>query len=195
MNNLSKRLVSVSSKEIAAIVGKEEVLGMIHFKHIEDFSNLVLISIIDPDMEDLVDSHLVNITDELFGENPTSEQLTSPEFNKIESLERKKATDFISSFEDYKMIKFWDITEKNKGCSPITKEQGEELKEFILKNKDKRFLIHCSAGISRSAGVGMAVECIVGFNGCKYSYQTGYSAIKSFRRYSPNLKVFDTIIK
>lgn len=195
MHELSKRLFSVSSKEIAAIVGKEEVLGMIHFGHISDFSNLVLISIMDPDQEDLIESHIEDIIDKSYGENTTKEQLISTEFKNILETERKKAKDFILSFEDYKMIKFWDITEKYKDYTPITKEQGEELKDFILKNKDKRFLIHCSAGISRSAGVGMAVECLVRYNGCKYSYKTGSSAIKSFRRYSPNLKVFDTIIK
>jgi len=50
---------------------------------------------------------------------------------------------------------------------PISWEQGKELKEFILKNSNKSFLIHCTAGISRSAGVALAIECLIEYEGVK----------------------------
>ena len=76
----------------------------------------------------------------------------------------------------------------------ITNEQGLIIREFIEKHKDKRFMIHCAAGVSRSAGVGCAVECIVNFEGSAYYYQTGSSDIKAHSRYSPNYTVFRAIV-
>jgi len=98
-------------------------------------------------------------------------------------------------FDDVLQINFWDIENEFGNYKPITKEQGLEMREFITKNKDKRFLVHCAAGQSRSAGVACAVECIVNFNGDAYAYGTGSSAVKSHERYSPNYVVFDKIIK
>ncbi len=98
-------------------------------------------------------------------------------------------------FEDYIQMEFWDIEEAFGNYKPITKAQGKELNEFIWANKDKRFLIHCAAGQSRSAGVACAVECIVNFDGDNYAYLTGDSDVKTYPRYSPNLTVYDAIIK
>ncbi len=98
-------------------------------------------------------------------------------------------------FNDILQIKFWDIEEDIEQYKAITSEQGQEIKEFILDNDDKPFFIHCSAGISRSAGVGCAVECLLNYNGDVYSYSTGHSDIKGHWRYSPNLAVFDKIVK
>ena len=106
----------------------------------------------------------------------------------------------IEGFHDVIQTKFWDITEpriKHGETYPcITKEQGLELKEFILKNKDKKFLVHCAAGKSRSAGTALAIECLVKYNGDLLEFNTSYSAVKSHtsNRYSPNLLVRDTIL-
>jgi predicted protein tyrosine phosphatase len=94
-------------------------------------------------------------------------------------------------------MQFWDIEEQIGNYKPITKEQGQILKDFIITNKDKKFLIHCMAGQSRSAGIACAIECIVKFDGDKYNYLTGgenASDVKNHSRYSPNLIVFDAII-
>lgn len=101
----------------------------------------------------------------------------------------------IEGFGDVLQIQFWDIEEDFGNYKTISKEQGQELRGFIEKNKDKRFLVHCAAGQSRSAGVGCAIECIVNFNGNIYEYQTGSSDVKAHPRYSPNYTVFDTIMK
>ena len=48
---------------------------------------------------------------------------------------------------------------------PISEEQSKEVFNFIEKNKGKDFLIHCKAGISRSAAVGrFIVEMYEGYN-------------------------------
>jgi len=100
----------------------------------------------------------------------------------------------LEGFADVLQIQFWDIEEAFGNYKPITKEQGKIIRDFIEANKDLRFLVHCAAGQSRSAGVGMAIECIVNFDGNIYNYQTGDSDIKKHPRYSPNYVVFDKIM-
>lgn len=92
-------------------------------------------------------------------------------------------------------IKFWDITTQIGGYKPITIEQAKEIAKFIQNNKSKQFALHCEAGQSRSAGVGEAIECILGFNGDVYSYMTSNRAIKNNPRYSPNKTVFNKIVE
>jgi len=99
------------------------------------------------------------------------------------------------NFKGYIGLKFWDIEEQIGNYSPISTLQAEEIRDFIVKNQDKKFLIHCMAGQSRSAGVACAVECIVNFDGDVYNYQTGSSDVKAHPRYYPNLTVFDKICK
>lgn len=98
-------------------------------------------------------------------------------------------------FADVKQMQFWDVEEDLGRFTAITNEQGQELRDFIYKNKDKKFVVHCAAGQSRSAGIACAIECIVNFNGMDYNYKTGYSDVKSYKRYSPNYTVYDAIIK
>lgn len=49
-----------------------------------------------------------------------------------------------------------------------------------------KFLIHCETGLSRSAGVALAVEKLVG-------NIENIEKIKSHKRYRPNMKVFHSI--
>lgn len=104
-----------------------------------------------------------------------------------------------SRFKSCIKLKFWDIEEQIGPYLTITDEQGKQLQQFILANLDSRFLIHCRAGVSRSAGVGKAIECIKYFGigeDAKYNYQTSFtSEIDAHSRYHPNKKVFDTIVK
>ena len=100
----------------------------------------------------------------------------------------------VKGWHDVLQIQFWDVEHDIGNYKILTNEQGKTIREFIEKHKDKKFMIHCAAGVSRSAGVGCAVECIVNFDGSKYDYQTGSSDIKSHSRYSPNYTVFNKII-
>ena len=101
----------------------------------------------------------------------------------------------VQGFDDVLQIQFWDLEESIANYEIITSEQGQEIREFILKNKNKRFLVHCAAGISRSAGVACAIECLVDFDGINYNYKTSNSDVKSHWRYSPNWTVYDKIIE
>lgn len=96
--------------------------------------------------------------------------------------------------------KFWDVLSKTVDANGnefdiISLDVARKIKEFILVNKDNKFVIHCKAGISRSAAVGCAIECLIDYDGCIYSYKTGHSSIKEFWRYHPNPIVFDEIMK
>lgn len=100
----------------------------------------------------------------------------------------------VTGWFDVLQIQFWDIETPIGSYDIITDDEANTIREFIEKHKDKRFMIHCAAGVSRSAGVGRAVECIVNFNGSKYDYMTGHSDITAHDRYSPNMVVFDKIV-
>lgn len=104
-----------------------------------------------------------------------------------------------SLFKDYLKVKFWDVEEDIGNYTIIPDDVAKHIQDFIVKNKDQRFLVHCRAGQSRSAGVGKAIECIKHFGigeVSKYNYKTGFSSdIDDNPRYSPNLTVFDKIIK
>lgn len=59
-------------------------------------------------------------------------------------------------------LRFSDITKpldyKGQMLYPINKKQTLQLLEFIEKYKDKNFIIHCAAGISRSGAVAQFIN-------------------------------------
>lgn len=117
--------------------------------------------------------------------------ITEPDNNNYVSDNKVQTIGFADVIE----TKFWDVEHPiGDKYLPLSAEQGKELREFISKNKDKKFLIHCKAGQSRSAGCAKAVECLVKFNGDVYEYRTSPSEIDKFDRYSPNQTVFDKIV-
>jgi predicted protein tyrosine phosphatase len=108
-------------------------------------------------------------------------------------------SDFVKDFKDVLQVEFWDIEEDFSEYKIIADEQAKLIQDFIIKNKDNRFIINCQAGISRSAAVGKAIECIKFFGigeEAKYNYLTSFnSEISAHSRYCPNLTVFDKIVK
>ena len=56
-------------------------------------------------------------------------------------------------------LKFDDVERDNKNEHCITKEDAENIVKFVNKNKNNvdKFIVHCEAGVSRSAGVGAAI--------------------------------------
>lgn len=56
-------------------------------------------------------------------------------------------------------LKFDDVERDYKNEHCITKEDAESIVKFVNKNKNKvdKFIVHCEAGVSRSAGVGAAI--------------------------------------
>lgn len=100
----------------------------------------------------------------------------------------------IEGFVDVLQTHFWDLESKWGDYDVIDDDTGSLIRNFIEKHKDKRFFIHCSAGKSRSAGVGCAVECITQYDGDRLTYGMSNSEVKYHERYYPNLKVFDTVL-
>ncbi len=103
----------------------------------------------------------------------------------------------VQGFDDVLHTQFWDVEDSIGRFELISDDEALRIRKFIVKNKNKKFLIHCAAGQSRSAAVGMAVECLLNYAGDKYSYGTGWSDIRVHKtdRYSPNLGVYDQILK
>lgn len=97
-------------------------------------------------------------------------------------------------FNDYIRFDFWDTENNVPGYPTINQKQALELISFIDKHMDESFLIHCDAGQSRSAGVSMAVECIIKFNADRYQFSLCTPYVGRFERYSPNYEVFKIIM-
>ena len=130
--------------------------------------------------------------------------------NKYEEKETKfENLDDINNFPlDYSLLKkvrdfitvdFWDIEKDFLNYKVIDEQRAQKIAFFINKYRNKigkelKVLIHCSAGISRSAGTAMAVKCIVCHDGDKYDFSLFPCQITSFKRYHPNLTVFSKIV-
>ena len=100
----------------------------------------------------------------------------------------------LSKFKNSISLSFWD-TEDDDGSYPtISDEQAKELIKFVKDNIDSKFMIHCHAGMSRSAGVGQFIEYLKVYNGNLYDFRIGGSELTKFERYIPNKKVFDKLM-
>jgi len=93
----------------------------------------------------------------------------------------------IQGFDDVLQMNFWDIDSDFGAYKTLTDEQGKEIRDFILKNKEKQFLIHCAAGVSRSAAVGCAVGTLL--DNIKWEE----NEIQIHWRYDPNFAVYNKI--
>ncbi len=123
--------------------------------------------------------------------------LWSPgDYTKFEKKEPEYIKDYIKVkdyFDTSIRQEFWDTEDNVPGYPTISKEQADKILEFILGNKDKTFIVHCDAGQSRSAGVALAIECIVEYDGDRYLAGLSPSYTDD-ERYAPNRKVFDKIM-
>ena len=100
---------------------------------------------------------------------------------------------YLKKFNSYIILRFYDTETDSEEYPSISTEQAKKLAKFIWKHRNEKFVIHCGAGISRSAGVGLAIECIVKHNGNKFEFETSPCKIKEIPRYYPNLFVFNRI--
>jgi len=116
--------------------------------------------------------------------------ITDPDLKEIDKSLLSKADTFL-------VVKFWDIDEETDHpiYKPIDEETAKKVAEFIWKNRDKKFLINCEGGVSRSAGVGCAVECILRDRGSKYEFCLNGCPIVGNPRFKPNWYVFDKVIE
>ena len=100
----------------------------------------------------------------------------------------------LSKFKNHIALRFWDTEYEDGKYSTISKKQAEELVTFIVTNVTSKFMIHCHAGMSRSAGVGHFVECLKRYDGDIYNFRIGGSTLSKFERYFPNSKVFERLM-
>lgn len=157
---------TIKTEFIEAIISKKELEDLLNANLIPNLDNLVLISISDP---------LSTITER-------------------KAIENKYSNQFHNSLK----VKFYDVTKKlsMNGNDTIDYKTVLIMKNFILKHKDKKFIINCNAGRSRSAGVGLLVEFLLGKFDDLYHFRTSYNdVISSHKRYFPNLIVLDTLFK
>lgn len=167
-NKLNKSEVfSVQTNEIKAILGRKEIESYAkdNFSKLNLDKNTVIISITDPKSK-LIDE------------------------------------DILKNFKDSLSIQFYDITEdmiyntnENWKFVPINNKEAKIILDFILKHKNDNFLIHCEKGQSRSADVGLAIECILKFNGNKKEFALEQSIILNHHRYEPNMLVYNKILE
>lgn len=99
-----------------------------------------------------------------------------------------------NKFKDELKLKFWDLEEQYCNYMPISISQGLEIYNFIMKHKNETFLINCEAGISRSAGVGLAIEYLLRDKYIYPKWEHFPSKILNHFRYLPNHTVFNRII-
>ena len=200
----------------AGIMSRKEVE---EFLKVNDLHNIVLISILNPVpvekvYEELkkeiesgkekievffvkngkVKSKIVPLNEAKEFLNSKSYLLQTKDYNYFPIKEELK-----SGLKDFLEIRFWDIEGKVRDYLPIDKDSVKKLLEFVKKHKHSlklrktKLLIHCSAGVSRSAAVGMALKCIIDYNGDISKIQN--CKISAHSRYKPNKYVFKKIIK
>ena len=84
-------------------------------------------------------------------------------------------------------MEFWDISEEKevngKTYLPFTTEQANRIIDFIEVNKNKNYIIHCHAGISRSGAVAQFITDFYGWaDKATFRFQYG-------KRIVPNVEV------
>ena len=110
----------------------------------------------------------------------------------IESLPKH----LLDKVEDSLTVRFWDIEKHIGKYKPISDNTAKLIAEFIWKHRDKKFLVHCTAGISRSAAVALAIECILEHHGNKREFALkGCPGITGNPRFLPNCFVFNKVIE
>ena len=80
-------------------------------------------------------------------------------------------------------LKFSDIEEETDNEILFNEKLAKEIIDFIIKNKDKKFVVNCEAGISRSAAIGMFIE----------EFLNNETTIDKHIRFEPNMFIFNTL--
>lgn len=171
--NNSMGYLSIETKNIMAIFSKDELISM--FERSED-SDRELVNY------DLSEVALITISD--------------PYYNYIPKERLPVEDKFCNKFSSSLKVNFWDVSRSDENYQILGLEIVAEIVEFIKNNKNKRFIINCNAGISRSAGVGLLVEYILGDYSSIYDFKTSFkNLITGHYRYSPNPSVLNQYIK
>ncbi len=80
-------------------------------------------------------------------------------------------------------LKFSDIEEETDNEILFNQVFAKQIVDFINKNKDKKFIINCEAGISRSAAVALFLESFLGLE----------TSVDKHIRFEPNMFIFNLL--
>jgi len=69
---------------------------------------------------------------------------------------------FSKNHDNVLICRFDDTEVKGDFERPISDAQAQEIAKFIMKRKDRNFVVHCAAGISRSGAVGKIISEVQG---------------------------------
>lgn len=169
-NNLNFN--SIKTKNIELIIGQDEFATLSLLTKKEDLKEYNSISIYEP-FESILPLELY--------ENFNAHLIL--EFSDI----RK---DFREMYKDNKIsLDTYNELERDE----IKNSHLDILRDFILNNKDKKFIINCYAGISRSAAIGYILEDIL--NKDINDKELEQNKILSYWRYSPNKFIIEKFTK
>ena len=159
---------STKTKHIELIIGQEEFISLSLLTKKEDLNDFNIISIFEP-TETILPLELY--------ESFNSHLILT--FSDI----RKKIEDTNLSLNEKEELSKLEIQNKD----------FEILKDYILNNKDKKFIINCQVGVSRSAAIGIILENLLNDNQIDIDLET--NKILSHWRYSPNPIILEKYLK
>lgn len=145
------KYLSVHTDNIDLIIGRDEILSLFMTTKKELLKNHCIISVSEPFKKE-------------------SDKKIDIECHDLLQLE---FTDIRKEFSEEYLLKNKDFLKL------ITEEQISNIKDFILKNRDKKFIINCDVGISRSSAIGIFLEHLIGT-------KENIQKIHQHRRYDPN---------
>lgn len=159
---------STKTKHIELIIGQEEFISLSLLTKKEDLNDFNIISIFEP-TETILPIELY-------------ESFNSHLILIFADI-RKKIEDTNLSLNEKEELSKLEIQNKD----------FEILKDYILNNKDKRFIINCQVGVSRSAAIGIILENLLNDNQIDIDLET--NKILSHWRYSPNPIILEKYFK
>ena len=88
--------------------------------------------------------------------------------------------------KDFITLAFDDVTAYCQGYYPITEQQARKIAKFVMRYKDsvEQIVVHCDAGISRSAGVAAAIAKYLNLNNDRFFKEP----------YDPNKTCYDMVL-
>ena len=88
--------------------------------------------------------------------------------------------------KDFITLAFDDVTTYCQGYYPITEQQARKIAKFVMRYKDsvEQIVVHCDAGISRSAGVAAAIAKYLNLNNDRFFKEP----------YDPNKTCYDMVL-
>ena len=112
--------------------------------------------------EGVNDSNVESFSDYAFISIVPSPDLTSALYTPYFSSDHANVLNLV--FDDLTPADMDKVWSKFSGAVLFTKEQAIKVIKFVEQNKDRKFIVHCSAGVSRSGAVGNFIRQMLGLD-------------------------------